>query len=100
MPHTILHQEVMLLINFYSHIERNCTTKRGSRKSEYFWKKKFNFCLIYYTIFYYSRDRNQVMHLLRRYPNIDKNTLSQKYPSVDIGNLIRNDKCRGHFIPE
>lgn len=40
------------------------------------------------------------MHLLRRYPNLSKDLLRQKYPSVDIDKLVRDDKIRGHFAPE
>lgn len=46
-----------------------------------------------------NRDRNHVMHLLRRFPNLDKDMLADKYPSVDIKKLVRNDAIRGHHPP-
>lgn len=47
-----------------------------------------------------NRDRNQVMHLLRRNPNMDRQVLAEKFPGVDIEKLVRDDKIRGHFIPK
>jgi large subunit ribosomal protein L47 len=47
-----------------------------------------------------NRDRNQVMHLIRRNPNLDRNVLAEKFPNVDIAKLLRDDKTRGHFVPK
>lgn len=44
----------------------------------------------------FSRDRNEVMHLLRRNPNLSQDLLARRYPTVDIAKLIREDKIRGH----
>jgi large subunit ribosomal protein L47 len=46
-----------------------------------------------------NRDRNEVTHILRRYPNVDRNMLAGKYPKVDIAKIIKSDKCRGHHEP-
>ncbi|XP_037949256.1 39S ribosomal protein L47, mitochondrial [Teleopsis dalmanni] len=46
------------------------------------------------------RSRNNVMMLLRRYPDLDLNMLRNKYPDADIDKLIRDDKIRGHFVPK
>lgn len=47
-----------------------------------------------------NRDRNQVVHLLKRNPNLDRGMLSRKYPTVDIEKLIKYDKIRGHYEPK
>lgn len=44
-----------------------------------------------------NRDRNEVMHLLKRFPNMDRAVLAQKYPSVDVEKLLKQDKIRGNF---
>uniref|UniRef100_A0A182MH82 Large ribosomal subunit protein uL29m n=1 Tax=Anopheles culicifacies TaxID=139723 RepID=A0A182MH82_9DIPT len=41
-----------------------------------------------------NRERNEVVHLLRRFPNIDRETLAQRYPSVDVEKLYKLDKIR------
>ncbi|GAB0097959.1 Ribosomal protein L47, mitochondrial [Sergentomyia squamirostris] len=46
-----------------------------------------------------NRNRNEVMHLLRRFPNLDKKMLAEKFPDVDIDKLLERDMCRGHFVP-
>lgn len=46
----------------------------------------------------YSRDRNHVMHLLKRFPNMDRSTINAKYPNVDVEKLVRSGKTRGHFV--
>lgn len=40
------------------------------------------------------------MHLLRRNPNISHSLLAQQYPHVDIAKMVREDKIRGHFVPQ
>lgn len=47
-----------------------------------------------------NRDRNQVMHLLRRNPNLDRSILAEKYPHVNIDKLVKDDKIRGHYVPK
>lgn len=47
-----------------------------------------------------NRARNHVIRLLRRYPDIDRDVLKQKYPSVNIENLNKKDKFRGHYVPK
>lgn len=49
---------------------------------------------------YFRRNRNEVMMLLRRNPNINREMLMEKYPDVDIDILIRKDKTRGHYVPK
>uniref|UniRef100_A0A1Y9HAL9 Large ribosomal subunit protein uL29m n=1 Tax=Anopheles farauti TaxID=69004 RepID=A0A1Y9HAL9_9DIPT len=41
-----------------------------------------------------NRERNEVVHLLRRFPNIDRETLAQRFPSVDVEKLYKLDKIR------
>ena len=47
-----------------------------------------------------NRDRNEVMHLLRRNPEMDKNHLQTKYPHVNIDRMIKYDQTRGHYVPK
>lgn len=47
-----------------------------------------------------NRDRNQVVHLLKRNPELSRNMLQQKYPHVNIERLVKLDKTRGHFVPK
>uniref|UniRef100_A0A1B0BUH4 Large ribosomal subunit protein uL29m n=1 Tax=Glossina palpalis gambiensis TaxID=67801 RepID=A0A1B0BUH4_9MUSC len=47
-----------------------------------------------------NRARNEVMMLLRRNPNIDRNILHSKYPNVNIDKLVSDDKTRGHYLPK
>jgi len=46
-----------------------------------------------------NRDRNEVRHLMRRFPHISTAMLARKYPHVDIAKIVRNDEGRGHFDP-
>ncbi|XP_035779955.1 39S ribosomal protein L47, mitochondrial-like isoform X2 [Anopheles albimanus] len=43
-----------------------------------------------------NRERNEVVHLLRRFPNIDRETLAQRFPSVDVEKLYKLDKIRSN----
>lgn len=47
-----------------------------------------------------NRDRNEVVHLLKRNPELDRNLLRQKFPTVDIDKLERRDAFRGHHVPK
>lgn len=47
-----------------------------------------------------NRDRNEVVHLMKRYPHLDKKLLQTKFPSVNIDRLEKLDKFRGHHIPK
>ncbi|CRL06057.1 CLUMA_CG018887, isoform A [Clunio marinus] len=47
-----------------------------------------------------NRDRNEVIHLLKRNPDLDKQMLQEKYPTVDIPMLEKKDKFRGHYVPK
>ncbi|XP_065086903.1 large ribosomal subunit protein uL29m [Ochlerotatus camptorhynchus] len=44
-----------------------------------------------------NRDRNEVMGLLKRYPNMDRAAIAEKYPSVDVDKLLKYDKIRGNY---
>lgn len=46
-----------------------------------------------------NRERNEVMHLLKRFPNMDRVALAGKYPSVDVEKLYKLDKIRGNYVP-
>ncbi|XP_004931963.2 39S ribosomal protein L47, mitochondrial [Bombyx mandarina] len=47
----------------------------------------------------HNRDFNHVQHLLKRFPNLDMDTLKAEYPNVDIEKAKRTKKSRGHFMP-
>jgi large subunit ribosomal protein L47 len=47
-----------------------------------------------------NRDRNEVVHMLKRNPELSKDMLQQKYPDVNIDRLVKLDKARGHFVPK
>ncbi|XP_022171209.1 39S ribosomal protein L47, mitochondrial isoform X1 [Myzus persicae] len=46
-----------------------------------------------------NRDRNHVMHLMKRYPNMDMDAVKQQYPTVDIEKIKSYHKVRGHYVP-
>ncbi|XP_050536093.1 39S ribosomal protein L47, mitochondrial [Daktulosphaira vitifoliae] len=46
-----------------------------------------------------NRDKNHVMHLMKRYPNLDMEAVKQQFPSVDIEKIKDYKKARGHFAP-
>lgn len=50
-------------------------------------------------VYFFSRDRNHVMHLMKRYPNLDMDAVKQQYPSVDIEKIKNYHKVRGHYVP-
>ncbi|XP_046741437.1 39S ribosomal protein L47, mitochondrial [Diprion similis] len=47
-----------------------------------------------------NRDRNHVMHLMKRFPNLDLEAVKQQYPGVDIENIKSHKKAQGHFVPQ
>lgn len=47
-----------------------------------------------------NRNRNEVMHLLKRNPNLDRDMLREKFPDVNIDQLGKADKFRGHYVPK
>lgn len=47
-----------------------------------------------------NRDRNEVIHLLKRNPSLDKQMLQTKFPNVNIEKLEKLDKFRGHYVPK
>lgn len=47
-----------------------------------------------------NRDRNEVVHLMQRFPNMDKQKLQAKYPHVNIDRLEKLDKFRHHYVPK
>jgi len=44
----------------------------------------------------YSRERNHVVGLMKRFPNLDLEAVKQQFPSVDIDKIRYNKKTRGH----
>ncbi|KAL1116769.1 hypothetical protein AAG570_005241 [Ranatra chinensis] len=46
------------------------------------------------------RDRNHVLGLLRRFPDMDMEALKEQYPTVDIERVKRWKKATGHFVPK
>ena len=46
-----------------------------------------------------NRNRNHVMRLLQRYPDLDLKVLAEQYPDVNIQKLIDSDMIRGHYVP-
>lgn len=47
-----------------------------------------------------NRDRNEVVHLMKRFPHLDKKTVQAKYPNVNIDRLEKRDMFRGHQVPK
>jgi large subunit ribosomal protein L47 len=47
-----------------------------------------------------NRDRNHLIRLIRRNPNINMSFLSEKYPHIDVMSLKKKDKFRGHYVPK
>lgn len=47
-----------------------------------------------------NRDRNEVVHILKRFPDISLELLREKFPDVDIDRIIKRDMARGHHIRE
>lgn len=47
-----------------------------------------------------NRDRNEVIHLLKRFPDISIDLLREKFPDVDIDKIIKRDMARGHYVRE
>lgn len=46
-----------------------------------------------------NRDRNHVIRLLSRFPNLDRNVLREKYPHINFDHLHKKDIFRGHYVP-
>lgn len=46
-----------------------------------------------------NRDKNHVIRLLRRFPNLDRSMLQEKYPSINFDALKSKDVYRGHYVP-
>ncbi|XP_063226201.1 large ribosomal subunit protein uL29m [Bacillus rossius redtenbacheri] len=44
----------------------------------------------------FNRRRNHVMHLLKRFPNIDREALKEQYPDVNVNEVMSNRKTLGH----
>nr|CAG4652158.1 EOG090X0DBE [Triops cancriformis] len=44
-----------------------------------------------------SRQKNHVLGLLKRFPNLDEEAVQAKYPDVDIAELRKHKRSRGHF---
>lgn len=47
-----------------------------------------------------NRNRNEVMRLLQRNPDLDRQLLREKFPHVNITRLEKLDKIRGHYVPK
>jgi len=46
-----------------------------------------------------NRERNEVIHLLKRNPDLDRQLLQKRFPAVNIDRLQKLDKFRGHHVP-
>lgn len=46
-----------------------------------------------------NRDKNHIIRLLRRFPNIDRSILKERYPSINFDALKTKDLYRGHYVP-
>lgn len=46
-----------------------------------------------------TRDKNHVIRLLSRFPDLDKKMLAEKYPNINLKFLEIKDKYRGHYVP-
>lgn len=67
-------------------------------------------CLLYFVLYdlicnliifffpLFSRDLQQALILLRRFPNMDIDALKEKYPSVDVEKVKRYKRAQGHFV--
>lgn len=47
-----------------------------------------------------NRDQNEVIQLLKRNPELDRQLLQAKFPQVNIQRIEKLDKARGHFVPK
>lgn len=47
-----------------------------------------------------NRDRNHLIRLLSRFPDLDQQMLAEKYPHIDFDTLRKKDRFRGHFVPK
>lgn len=47
-----------------------------------------------------NRDRNHIVRLLRRHPNISDDVLAEKYPHINLTTIKYGDKQRGHYVPK
>ncbi|XP_012265622.2 39S ribosomal protein L47, mitochondrial [Athalia rosae] len=45
------------------------------------------------------RERNHVMHLIKRFPNMDPEAIKKHYPNVNLEKLAQKSKSRGHYAP-
>ncbi|XP_033223976.1 39S ribosomal protein L47, mitochondrial [Belonocnema kinseyi] len=45
-----------------------------------------------------NRQANEVLKLMRNFPDLDEEALKEKFPDVDLEKVKRNRKCRGHFV--
>lgn len=48
----------------------------------------------------FSRERNRVATLIRRFPNLDLEAVEKQFPNVDIEATKASKKARGHYIPK
>jgi large subunit ribosomal protein L47 len=47
-----------------------------------------------------NRDKNHVIRLLSRFPNLDRTLLKEKYPLINFDTLSKKDLYRGHYVPK
>lgn len=80
--------------------EKIYNEKRKARKYVLPFVVDIELVLTTISYFFFSRDRNEVRHILRRFPNVSKDLLAKKYPHVDLAKILRNDEGRGHFASE
>lgn len=48
----------------------------------------------------FSRERNRVATLIRKFPNLDLKALEEQFPNVDIEATKASKRARGHCIPK
>lgn len=47
-----------------------------------------------------TRDKNHVIRLLARFPDLDRKLMAEKYPHINFKLLELKDRTRGHFVPK
>lgn len=80
------------------YLERKYLEKK--RKRKYVIQLGYDFIETETFFIYFSRDRNHVMGLMKRFPNLDIEAVKEEYPEVDIDKCRQAKKARGNFLPK